>query len=194
MALETRVYSVLVVSSVEKFNTSLSSLLPETSYAPVHTAESIATARRMLLERAYDMVLVNTPLPDELGVRFAIDVCSDRSTVALLFVKNEMYGDTYAKVVRHGVFTLPKPTSPSAVGEAVSFMCAARERLRTLEKKTLSIEEKMEEIRRVNRAKWLLIEVLKMTEEEAHRFIEKQAMDACVSKKEIADNIIKTFT
>ena len=51
----------------------------------------------------------------------------------------------------------------------------------------------MNEIRIVNRAKWLLISELKMTEPDAHRYIEKQAMDACVSRKQIAEEIIKTY-
>ena len=67
-------------------------------------------------------------------------------------------------------------------------------KLRKTEKKTLSIEEKMEEIRIVNRAKWLLISELKMDEQRAHRYIEKQAMDQCVSKKVIAEEIIKTYS
>ncbi|HBK03882.1 MAG TPA: antitermination regulator, partial [Clostridiales bacterium] len=39
-----------------------------------------------------------------------------------------------------------------------------------------------------------LIEQLKMTEAEAHRHIEKQAMDRCSSKKDIALAIIHTYT
>ena len=62
-----------------------------------------------------------------------------------------------------------------------------------MEQKTASIEEKMEEIRIVNRAKCLLIEQLKMTEKEAHRYIEKQAMDRCVTRRTIAENIISTY-
>ena len=62
------------------------------------------------------------------------------------------------------------------------------------EKKTLSVEEKMEEIRIVNRAKWLLISELKMDEPQAHRYIEKQAMDRCISRKEIAEEIIRTYS
>ena len=48
----------------------------------------------------------------------------------------------------------------------------------------------MEEIRLVNRAKWLLIEQLKMTEAEAHRHIEKQAMDRCVTRRAVAEDIL----
>ena len=43
----------------------------------------------------------------------------------------------------------------------------------------------------MNRAKRQLIESLKMAEEIAHRYIEKQAMDRCVSKKEIAEGFLK---
>lgn len=62
-----------------------------------------------------------------------------------------------------------------------------------LHKKAMSVEEKMEEIRTVNRAKWLLIENLKMTEPDAHRYIEKQAMDRCVTKREVAEGILRTY-
>ena len=101
---------------------------------------------------------------------------------------------TYAKAAEHGVYLLPKPTSKSLVLQAADWMIATRERLRKLEKKTVSLEEKMQEIRTVNRAKWLLIDRLKMSESDAHRYIEKQAMDSCVSRREIAENIIKTYS
>ena len=51
----------------------------------------------------------------------------------------------------------------------------------------------MEEIRLVNRAKWRLIEVLKMTEAQAHRYIEKQAMDRCVNRRTIASEILAAY-
>ena len=80
------------------------------------------------------------------------------------------------------------------VGWVIALLCGTRERLRRMEQKTASIEEKMDEIRLVNRAKWLLIEQLRMTESEAHRYIEKQAMDRCVTKRSIAENIISMYS
>jgi response regulator NasT len=56
------------------------------------------------------------------------------------------------------------------------------------------VEEKMAEIRLVNRAKWVLISELKMEEPQAHRYIEKQAMDRCVPRRTIAEEIIKLYT
>ena len=73
-------------------------------------------------------------------------------------------------------------------------MESAREGFRALEEKAVSFEEKMEEIRIVNRAKWLLISELKMDEPQAHRYLTKQAMDRCVAKKVIAEEILKTYS
>ena len=51
----------------------------------------------------------------------------------------------------------------------------------------------MEEIRIVNRAKWILISEIKMGEADAHRYIEKQAMDLRTSKRRVAEDIIQTY-
>lgn len=193
MSLKERVYSVLIVSNADTFNYSLKSLLPESRFSPVHFAESISEAKRDVLDRSYDLIFIHSPLPDETGTRFAIDLCTT-SSVPMLFVKNELYAETYDKVAEHGVMTIPRPISKSVFVQALDCMVAGRERLRRLEKKTVSIEEKMAEIRLVNRAKWLLINELKMTEPDAHRYIEKQAMDQCLPRRQIAETIIKLYT
>ena len=193
MAFQERIYSVLVVSAAGKFNDALAKLLPETAYGPVTFVSNVAAARRLLLDRTYDFVVINAPLPDDFGTKLAIDICHNQSMVALLLVKSEVIEETNTKVMDHGVFTLAKPTSPQTLLQGLQWMASARERLRSLEKKAASINDKMEEIRLVNRAKWLLIEFLSMTEADAHRYIEKQAMDRCVSRREIAQSIIQTY-
>ena len=45
----------------------------------------------------------------------------------------------------------------------------------------------------VDRAKCILIQYLNMTEPQAHRYIEKQAMDLRVSRREIAQGILQTY-
>ncbi len=49
----------------------------------------------------------------------------------------------------------------------------------------------VEEVRLVNKAKQILIEMRGMTEADAHRFIVKTAMDRCVKKREVAEDIIQ---
>ena len=194
MSLKERVYSVLIVSAAEGFNDALSTLLPTSKYSPTNFVSNISAAKRALAERAFDFVIINSPLPDDIGTRFAIDTGSSKETVVLLMVRAELQAEIYDKVAEHGVFVLPKPTSKPTMAVALSWLSSAREKLRKSEKKTLSIEEKMEEIRIVNRAKWILIRELKLDEPEAHRYIEKQAMDQCISKRIVAEEIIKTYS
>ena len=194
MSLRERVYSVLVVSASQSFQSALTALLPETRYDPVLIVGSVSAAKRAAAERAFDFVVVNAPLPDDSGLHFSIDTCTTRGTVVLLLVRADQHAAMHEKAAAHGVFTLPKPLSRAAMATALDWMGSARERLRAYEEKTLSIEEKMQQIRLVNRAKWFLISELHMTEPEAHRYIEKQAMDRCVAKQQVAEEIIKTYT
>lgn len=193
MDFKERVYSVLTVSETERFQSSLSSLLPENVFSPVVCVKDAASAKRAMLERDFDLVIINDTRSDDRAVKLAVDVCTEKSSVAILAVRREMYAEIYAKVVDFGVFALPVPSSPQTVLQALDWAKATRERLRRYEKTALTVKQKMEEIRAVNRAKWLLIDVLKMTETDAHRYIEKQAMDRCVSKLEVAKGIINTY-
>ncbi|MBP3611549.1 MAG: ANTAR domain-containing protein, partial [Lachnospiraceae bacterium] len=155
---------------------------------------SISVAKRVLAEKTYDFVIINAPLPDDAGTRFAIDTCTSKQSAVLLLVKNDIHAGIHDRVAAYGVFTLPKPISKVTMTHALNWLESARERLRQFEKKTISIEDKMAEIRLVNKAKWLLISELHMSEPDAHRYVEKQAMDLCVSKRCIAEEIIRTYT
>ena len=187
-------YSVLIVSATDAFTSAFADLLPETKYFPVHTVSSINAARCTLTEKTYDFIIINAPLRDDIGVRFAIDTCCNKQSVVLLIVKSDIYNGIHEQVTEYGVFTLSTPLSKITMTYALNWLESSRERLRQFEKKSLSIEEKMDEIRLVNKAKWILISQLSMSESEAHRYIGKQAMDRCVTKRTIAEEIIKTYS
>lgn len=189
----TQSYSVLLVSASAKFMDSVLPLLPERSFSPITKAPDVSSARRCLLERSYDLLIINAPLPDEFGTNFALDICQSTQTGVLLLVRAEQYPDVTARVAPSGVLTLQKPTSPALFSSTLQLLCATRARLRRMEQKTATLEEKMAEIRLVNRAKCVLIEQLKMTENEAHKFIERQAMDRCVTRRTIAETILATY-
>ena len=157
------------------------------------TVRSVGEARRTLVNAAFDLILVNAPLPDGMGIDFAMEACAESDAGVLLLIKSELYEETYYKVLPAGVITLPKPTSTQMVSQSLRVLCAIRERLRGMRQHQATVEEKIEELRLVNRAKWLLIECLHMTEPDAHRYITRQAMEERTSKREIAESIIRTY-
>lgn len=183
-------YSVLAVSAAAKFHMSLREMLPEDRYSPLSAAFNVAEARRALLEQSFDIVIISTPLPDEFGTRLALHIIDKSSAGVLLLVKAEHYPDLSARLSPQGILLLQKPTTQQQLLQSLQLLCGTRERLRRMEEKTATIEEKMAEIRLINRAKWVLIDKQGMTEQEAHRFIEKQAMDHCVTRRTVAERIL----
>lgn len=111
MSLKERVYSILIVSATDRFTSVFADLLPEARYCPVDTVTSVSAAKRVLSEKAFDFVIINAPLPDDPGTRFAIDICTTKQSAVLLLVKNDIHADIHNKVAEYGVFTLPKPIS-----------------------------------------------------------------------------------
>ena len=185
--------NVLIVSASEKFNTSLLKLLSRLHFEPVSVATDICSAKRLLLEKSFDIVIINAPLPDEYGSEFALELCCNSGSGVLLLVKSDNYFDVAAKVSPYGVLAISKPTDPQTIAQSLQLLCATRQRLKTIERKAATLEEKMAEIRLINHAKWVLIEQLEMTEAEAHKYIEKNAMNHGRSKGKIAEEIIETY-
>ena len=172
-----RCYSVLLVSASQKFTQDVLPLLPERSFSPVVKAADVSSARRCLLERSFDLLIINTPLPDEFGTRLALDICESTQSGVLLLVRAEQYPDVSARVGASGVMTLQKPTNP-----AIFFFHTAPSVCHPRAASPHGAEDRNARRKNggnpaVNRAKWILIDQLKMTENEAHKFIERQAMD-----------------
>ncbi len=188
-----RVYSVLLVSAAKKVNTALMTYFSGERFDTVTVVDSAARARRRMADRDYDMVIINSPLSDEFGRTLAMDVCTDSDRVALLIVRSDMYAEISNALTSHGVLVAKRPMEHAVMEQLLDVMCSVRERLRGIRKRTVSLEEKMGEIRLVNRAKWALIKSCQMTEEDAHRYIQKQAMDLCISKREAAESILRTY-
>ncbi len=187
-------FRVLVVSSSQKVVDYLAALLAGPPFVAAGRAASAGEARRALVDAAYDLVLINTPLPDEFGSQLAVDVAQQYPAVGVvLFTSAEAYEQVTAGVEGAGVLTLARPGTHQSIYQAVRLAAAACQKVRVVAARAQSLEEKMAEIRVVNRAKWLLVEQLHMTEPEAHRYIEKTAMDRCVKRREIAEGIIQTY-
>ena len=191
---EETIYSVLLVSASDTFNQAAAEIFAVPAFSPVQVAPSIGVAKRALGEREFDFVIVNPPFAGDAGINFSVDTAETRGAVVLFMTKAEQFEENYEKLAAHGIFLLQKPVSRSVFRIAAGWLISAREGLKKHRQKTISIEEKMNEIRLVNRAKWLLISELKMTEADAHRHIEKQAMDRCASKSRIAEEIINMYS
>ena len=104
-------HSVLIVSGTQKGAAYITELLSPREFAPMTTALSGGDARRLLLRRSYDLVVINTPLPDEFGSGLAEDIATGSGSGVLLLTKAEHYPELCAALCPCGVLVMQKPTS-----------------------------------------------------------------------------------
>ena len=65
--------------------------------------------------------------------------------------------------------------------------------MRSIRRENLMLHKKLDDIKIINRAKAILMQYLSMTEQQAHRYLEKQAMDLRITRVEVAKNLLSTY-
>lgn len=193
MSFEKRSYSVLIVSGSKKGLDHIGSILPMELFYPTVSLTNAAEAKRLMVEQDFDIAIINTPLGDEMGAQLAVEIAERAFTAVMMLCKAESFDQMAYRVEDYGVFCVPKPISKERLLQTMRLMTATHVRLEHAKREKDGMQSKMEEFRIVNRAKWVLIDNMNLSESEAHRYIEKQAMDRCVSKRIISEEIIKTY-
>ncbi len=182
-------HSILIVSPSDRFALLVKRSLK--NYITIDTAKSSSLARRYILEKDYALVVIDSPLPDETGEDLALDITERRDASVMLVAPEEISGFVMENAADHGILVVRKPAPAGQIDKAIRFLTAVQNKMVRLKQKTRKVEEKLEESRAVSRAKLLLVEKKGFTEETAHKFIGKQAMNRRVSRKRIAQRIIE---
>jgi len=185
--------SALIVSSSEKGIQFFSDMLKSASVYQITAAKSCSEARRILLEKDFDLVIINAPLRDESGENLSRYIASKEISQVMLVVKNEFYEAVSAACEGDGILIISKPINKAVFWSALSLAKSAQNRIKKVQEENAKLKQKIEDIRIVDRAKCILISLLNMSEKEAHRYIEKQAMDMRTTKRAIAEGILKTY-
>ncbi len=169
--------SALIVTDTQKSAAFIAEFLSAHFFTDISFARSGGEARRTLLERDFDLVVINAPLRDETGENLARRTALKEIGQVILLVKSEVYEMVAPSCENDGVLTVAKPLSRDAFRQALSLARSAGARLAKARTENESLKQKIETIRLVDRAKHILIASCGMSEQEAHRYIEKRAMD-----------------
>ena len=193
MVFSDQTYSVLVVSAAQKFNEAFAAMLPGSEYYPVRFVGNIAAARREMVNKTYDLVIINAPLPDEFGHELCMDAVASTDAGVVFLVKAAQAEQLLGPLSEQGVLLLSKPFSTSLFVQAMHMAAAGNHRLLRARQENARLQEKIAQVRLVSRAKCCLVEHEHMTEAEAHRYIEKQAMDTRRDRTEIAQEVLENY-
>ena len=185
--------TVLIVTSSEKSVSLFSELLTSASINQISILTAAGQARRVLLEKNFDIVIIDAPLADESGESLARHIAAKGLSQAILAVNSEHFNSVSAVCQEDGVLTIPKPVDKQFFWFTLSLAKSVSSKLKRMRDENVKLKQKIEDIRIIDKAKCLLISYLNLTEQEAHRFIEKQAMDLRSTKRTIAEEILKTY-
>lgn len=183
----------IIISGSQKANALLTELLHAASIDNITIQTNAGNARRLLVNKQFDICIINAPLLDETGEELALDIIVQGCTEVLLLVKSEHYEEISHRMEQEGVMTLPKPFSKQLLWNTIKLANATHNRIIRIQKERSKLLQKMEDIRIIDRAKCLLISNFSMQEQEAHRYIEKTAMDMRMTKREVAEEVLRLY-
>lgn len=183
----------LLVSSSEAQTQRISALLTRARIVPFDHAGSARQALEQFDAGGIDGVLIAEPIAGSSGQELALQLKKRHCMAVLLLAAPEHADADAALLEQSGVLVLPNDAPESLIVQTIRLLTAVRIQLEQMQHKTEKLEAKVADIRIINRAKLLLVQHLQMTETEAHKYIEKQAMDTSMRRRTIAENIIRTY-
>ena len=182
---------ILLAGGSEKGRALLQSLMPPGAFGQARTALGGAETRRAIAEGEWDVVVLNAPLGDESGMELAVELAHQTSSAVLMLVRAEAAEAVAARLRDDGVLVIPKPVMKPLFDQALGFAMAMRGRLKTLGAEQARLEKQLHELRVISRAKCLLIERQGLTEDQAHRYLEKLAMDTRQTRMAVAQEVLR---
>ena len=184
----------LIICDAPKGREFFEDILTKNGYEHIVVAMDGEEGKRALIEGEFDICVINAPMHNTNPIALAKDIASKNICQVILFVREEVFESTAEAVEDYGVMTMSKPVNRQAFWSTLKLAKAASARIAIANREIKRLQKKLDEQKTVGRAKCLLIEKKQMTEAEAHRYMEKQAMDRRVSREVIAEDIIGFYS
>ena len=182
----------IIAAASEDIRASLSSMCAEAEISDI-TVNDGGNVRELFAEHNYDIALLILPFSDRFGADTAAYLGKSYDTQTIAFVPSKVYDDVCIKLSGSGILILPKSAPRSLIVNALRNAVHVKDKLDGLRDEKRVLTEMVNEMKLVSRAKCVLIEYLRISEKEAHRQMQKRAMDQRITLSEVAMDILKTY-
>ncbi len=183
---------ILYVSKSE-ISSDLAQLFKQAGYGFVTQVKSGSEARRIIGTKDVRMVVINAPLSDEFGNELAFKIDENMFSNAILLVNPDILDAVEQKTYGTSIIVLSKTVSKKQFYKALTFLEAQAQKMDKAVEENQRLQAKLEELKIISRAKMILMEKNKMSEEAAHKHIDKTAKDQRRLKKDVAKSIIDMY-
>ena len=169
----------LLVTNSEQSAAALSQLLGEEGYEDITVSFAAYSAEQQETE--------------ENGISLATRFAKTTRASVVIIVPKASAEEVSDMLNEQGVLVIAKPINRHLFHHYLLFADCFRSRLLRIERENDKLKHMVEDLKIIDRAKLLLVTCLNMSEEQAHRYLEKQAMDLQVSKLAVAKQVIRTY-
>ena len=149
-------------------------------------------ARRKCELVQYDLAIISAPLPDDLSNQLPGDLYHDLNIPVILLSHNP-FSDLEPIEQNEGIITIQKPVNRLLFCQTVQMVRQTWNAVLQLRQQNERLLQKVDDLKLIDQAKCCLIEKLDFTEQQAHRYIQKQAMDSRCSPRVIAQRILSIY-
>ena len=182
---------VLVAEDEALIRLDLVELLTDEGYEVVGQAGDGEAAVKMARELEPDLVVMDVKMPVMNGIE-AAEIIVDERIAPVVMLTAFSQRDLVEQAREAGAMAyVVKPFDASDVVPAIEMAMARFAELRAVEDEVADLSERLESRKLVDQAKGLLQDSFGMTEAEAFRWIQKQAMDMRKSMREVAEGVIE---
>lgn len=181
---------IVIADPDEKFRRELKRILNAAGAIIVGDAGDGLTALKITRTTQPDLVIINAQLPVMDGLELAKTI--EESRIAPVILLTEITEKDFVhRTTESWIFGyLIKPVTKETLFGAIQSALANFQRLTKLERELAKLKDTLATRKIVDKAKGILMETLKITEEQAFRRIQKQSMDKGIPMRSIAEAII----
>jgi response regulator NasT len=185
---------ILFLSGSEDAAKTFSDCIQATYEAEILICRTVEQANRLLGSVFdLDLCIINAAHSEINFEAFALDSVHETQAQLLYLAPKERMAHLLDAFRSYGIMLLQKPITKPVLLSAIALMQAVQIRLRNLREEKFQLQRKLDDLKLVDRAKLVLIQRLGMTEAQAHRHLEKQAMDQQITKREAATNVLNVY-
>ena len=190
---EPRKSTLLFVQDAAAEPAALGAFAAEQPALALVTADGLDEAERKLAQLDPALVVWQCDAPGLPALRQCVRLAEGSEAVFLLLVRPGTYEAVRRFVQAAGICVMSWPAPQEVFRQTLRNLLLLKKSLRAMQEKTDQLQSQLQDMKRIQKAKSLLMNQLGMSEADAHRWIEKAAMDRCVKKREIAETIIRMY-
>lgn len=160
---------------------------------PQLSCNDITRAKQIINHQCLSYIMIQQNILDIDTINFLKMIATTTLISILIFVNPEKYDILYYQLNEYNIFVCHYPSSIDTMHQTFMTIKKSRDIILKLEKKYKTLQQKFLQHKTIEQCKMMLIQYHDLSEEEAHHYILKTAMNNAITKYQAAKTIIASL-